>query len=106
MSPDSTTNFVGFPNKLFDTFIYRDERMLNLTSLTQSMIVINALSPDLVSEYNRKDIYVRLTVSDSDVALKQEFNVTFLDRYNTNIYPLSSDDSQEIKNLSVFYNCG
>jgi hypothetical protein len=33
VSPDCVGNFIGFPNKLFDRYIYRDERQLNMTGL-------------------------------------------------------------------------
>ena len=100
-----------FPNYFFNSMIYRDERTINITRIGTQKLIVNRSESAMMelpesSKLNGKTFKVKLShhnIQDRSILDLVTFNVTFLDRYNTDIFrsPLIKDG-----NLPIFYSCG
>ena len=95
-------DFFQFPNVFFNFLVSRDERTVNITAIVDASISLNGSSP-AVEDYKNQPFKVDLRVVFGDFVLFKDFNVTFLDRYNTSITAVGNDS---ITDIELFYNCG
>jgi len=81
----------------------RDERSVDLNLLSNTRIVINATNSTLVAKIFNDPItfYIKGT-NDYGDAPNVASQVTFIDKYNTTIFPLDNIQNS----IEAFYNCG
>lgn len=89
-------SYLLFPNYYFDILLYRDEETINLVRTSENYLILDATNSTLVNgviNRDSSDIYVNLTAKNilGDTVLSTGFNVTFVNKDDTEIYSVSKD---------------
>lgn len=97
---------MSFPSQYLDIVIIRDELTVKLIQMSENRLVINATNTSRVEEMinsGENELQVTLSAqSPEGPAMTMSFNLTFVCKDDTDIYPVSKDKIDQ----RILYNCG
>lgn len=65
VNPDTTLDYLRFPNHLLNLIIFRDERTVNITALIDYSLILNATNTTLVNKYKNLPVSMWLSAENS-----------------------------------------
>ena len=101
---DARASYFIFPDAFFNYLIFRDERTINVTSIVEWSLILDATNSTLVNIYKNRQIDTKIFVENREYIKMHEIKVSFVDKYNTSIVTLNTVNAPT--EIPVLYNCG